>query len=49
MQTAKNQLNKLGGSAGKSGKMMSKLELLVVAGIAIGVTLVKGMTSAQGL
>jgi TP901 family phage tail tape measure protein len=44
---AKNQLNKLGGSAGKSGKMMSKLATAgKVAGIAIGVALVKGMTKA---
>lgn len=44
---AKNQLNKLGGSAGKSGKMMGKLATAgKVAGIAIGVALVKGMTKA---
>jgi len=44
---AKNQLNKLGGSADKSGKMMGKLATAgKVAGIAIGVALVKGMTKA---
>ena len=44
---AKNQLNKLGGSAGKSSKMMGKLATAgKVAGIAIGVALVKGMTKA---
>ena len=44
---AKNQLNKLGGSADKSGKMMGKLATAgKVAGIAVGVALVKGMTKA---
>ena len=44
---AKNQLNKLGSSAGKSGKMMNKLATAgKVAGIAVGVALVKGMTKA---
>ena len=44
---AKNQLNKLGGSADKSSKMMGKLATAgKVAGIAIGVALVKGMTKA---
>lgn len=44
---AKNQLNKLGGSADKSGKLMGKLATAgKVAGIAIGVALVKGMTKA---
>jgi len=46
-ELAKNQLNKLGGSADKSGKMMGKLATAgKVAGIAIGVALVKGMTKA---
>ena len=46
-ELAKNQLNKLGGSADKSGKMMGKLAKAgKVAGIAIGVALVKGMTKA---
>mgnify|MGYP003108820342 FL=1 len=44
---AKNQLNKLSGSADKSGKMMGKLATAgKVAGVAIGVALVKGMTKA---
>tara|TARA_Y100001972_G_scaffold80229_1_gene97455 strand:+ start:1 stop:2403 length:2403 start_codon:yes stop_codon:yes gene_type:complete len=44
---AKNQLNKLGGSADKSSKMMGKLATAgKVAGIAVGVALVKGMTKA---
>ena len=44
---AKNQLNKLGGSADKSSKMMGKLATAgKVAGLAIGVALVKGMTKA---
>ena len=46
-ELAKNQLNKLGGSADKSGKMMGKLATAgKVAGVAIGVALVKGMTKA---
>lgn len=46
-ELAKNQLNKLSGSADKSGKMMGKLATAgKVAGVAIGVALVKGMTKA---
>lgn len=44
---AKRQLNNLSGSADKSGKMMGKLATAgKVAGLAIGVALVKGMTKA---
>lgn len=44
---AKNQLNKLSGSADKSGKMMGKLATAgKLAGIAVGVALVKGLTKA---
>tara|TARA_R110002020_G_scaffold235005_1_gene447163 strand:- start:1221 stop:3620 length:2400 start_codon:yes stop_codon:yes gene_type:complete len=44
---AKRQLNGLGGSADKSGRMMGKLATAgKVAGIALGVALVKGMTKA---
>ena len=44
---AKRQLNNLSGSADKSGKMMGKLATAgKLAGIAVGVALVKGLTKA---